>query len=118
MKSIFVSIFVSMIVFTLLIISSHNVLACGLDGQTEAQFFGRIANLTVFPAKENTQTEHFTYQIEFDFSRTTFNPRCPLDLQAAGQNLWRFNGTPIVENNQEISGVMVFDSKTGIYHIE
>lgn len=99
------------------LISMNIALACGADGQTELQFFGNVRNLNHYEG-EAGQIEHFTYQISIDVGRASQNPNCPLDIDAAEQHTWSFRGAPTVQSGQEVSGVLVFDSKTDTYHIE
>ncbi len=106
-------------VFLILQFSLGSVgLACGADGKSEAQFFGRITNLNISQGGEAGEVEHYTYQIKFDESQTLLNPNCPLDIQLASRNTWWVQGLPLVRQGQTISGVLIFDSKTNIYNIE
>jgi hypothetical protein len=101
-----------------LLISSQYALACGADGESEARIVGKISNLNYSFDSDAGQMEHFTYKIKIDASRVVQNPKCPLDIKAASQYSYWQQGAPSVQEGQEVSGVLVFNSKTNVYYVK
>lgn len=89
---------------------------CGPNGVTEAEFFGHVTDLKV--EQIGTETQSYSYGIEFDMSRTFENPECPMDIKKASLYRWRGFGDPVLRNGQEVSGTLAFDPKSETYFLE
>jgi|GEM_PF-6002176 len=86
------------------------------NGNLEAEFIGEIVQVN-FTDSEAGSVEHTSYHLG-NFKVFQFNQLCPLDQEQAEAYQFWVQGQPQVIEHQVVSGILVYDPRTGLMRVE
>jgi hypothetical protein len=97
-------------------VSATTALACAPgDGTQEAQFSGHAKVVAHGADQKGRQFTQITLTLDGVY---TVNPNCPLDQGQAEGAVVTLPGHISLTSRSEVSGVLVYNSATKMYHIE
>lgn len=90
----------------ILVVFSFSALACN----PEAQFIGKVKELKIYDS-------YFTFKVQ-PTRHYVESGVCPMDIRMFLEAILTYPGTPSIKNDDEISGIMVYDNATDSFRID